>query len=89
MVRLTDRLDMTIVVEWDVKPQIKQNKNLNCKRFLNDSEFSRSICAKSRGEKKMVSATLREISWSFLRESSCLRIFVRGVNAKKRAFFLG
>ena len=30
MVRLTDRHDMTIVVDWDVKPQIKQNKNLNC-----------------------------------------------------------
>ena len=27
VVRLTDRLDMTIVVDWDVKPQ---NKNLNC-----------------------------------------------------------
>ena len=29
VVRLTDRLDMTKVVDWDVKPQIKQNKNLN------------------------------------------------------------
>ena len=27
VVRITD---MTIVVDWDVKPQIKQNKNLNC-----------------------------------------------------------
>ena len=28
MVRLTDRLDMTIGVDWDVKTQIKQtNKN--------------------------------------------------------------
>ena len=26
VVRLTDHLDMTIVVDWDVKPQIKQNK---------------------------------------------------------------
>ena len=24
VVRLTDRLDMTIVVDWDVKPQMKQ-----------------------------------------------------------------
>ena len=24
MVRLSDRLNMTIVVDWDVKPQIKQ-----------------------------------------------------------------
>ena len=30
VVRLTDRLDMTIVVDWDVKPQIKQMKDLNC-----------------------------------------------------------
>ena len=37
MVRLTDCLDMTIGVDWDVKPQIKQNKNLNI--FLNDSGF--------------------------------------------------
>ena len=27
VVRLTVRLDMTIVVDWDVKPQIKQTKN--------------------------------------------------------------
>ena len=26
MVRLTDRLDMTIVVDWDVKPQIRQQE---------------------------------------------------------------
>ena len=26
MVRFTDRLDMTIVVYWDVKPKIKQNQ---------------------------------------------------------------
>ena len=24
VIRLTDRLDMTIVVDWDVKPQMKQ-----------------------------------------------------------------
>ena len=34
----------------------------------------------------MVGANLREISRSFLRESSRLRIFVRGVNAKKELF---
>ena len=34
----------------------------------------------------MVCARLREISRSFLRESSRLRIFVRGVNAKKELF---
>ena len=34
----------------------------------------------------MVCANLREISRSFLRESSRLRIFVRGVNAKNELF---
>ena len=28
MVRLTDRLGKTIVVDWDVKAQIKQNKQI-------------------------------------------------------------
>ena len=37
----------------------------------------------------MVNANLREISRSFFRESSHLRIFVRGVNARKELFFLG
>ena len=27
VVKLTDRLDMTIVVDWDIKPQIKQTKS--------------------------------------------------------------
>ena len=27
-VRLTERFDMTIAVDWDVKPQTKQNKNI-------------------------------------------------------------
>ena len=34
----------------------------------------------------MVCANLRETSRSFFRESSRLRIFVRGVNAKKELF---
>ena len=34
----------------------------------------------------MVCANLREITRSFLRESSRLRIFVRGVNAKTKLF---
>ena len=29
VVRLTDRLDMIIDVDWDVKPQIIQNKTMN------------------------------------------------------------
>ena len=42
----------------------------------------RSSCAKSRGEKKKVGGNLCEK----LRESSRLRNFVRGVNAKKELF---
>ena len=53
----------------------------------NLGEFSRSFSTKS-CEEKMVCASLREISRGFLRESSRLRIFVRGVNAK-RSVFLG
>ena len=56
-------------------------------------ESSRGFSASFRGvspqnlaEKKMVCANLREISRSFLRESSRLRIFVRGVNSKKELF---
>ena len=57
-------------------------------------ESSRSFSAGFHGvsprnigeKKKMVCANLCEISWSFLRESSRLRIFVRGVNAKKELF---
>ena len=29
VVRLTDPLNMTIVVDWDVKPQIKQTKEIS------------------------------------------------------------
>ena len=29
MVRLTDHLDMTIAVDWDIKPQTKQTKNIS------------------------------------------------------------
>ena len=50
MVRSIDRLDMTLVVDWDVTPknQTKQKFKL-LKLFLNVSEFSRRICAKFRG----------------------------------------
>ena len=45
---LTDRLDITIVVDWDVKPQIKQNRkkkswNLNitdlCQHYSGETLF--------------------------------------------------
>ena len=42
--------------------------------------------AENKKKKKKVCMNLREISRSFLRESSRLRIFVRGMNAKKELF---
>ena len=58
------------------------------------SRSSRSFSAAFRGvssrnlaEKKIVCTSLREISRRFLRESSRLRIFVRGLNAKKELVF--
>ena len=74
LVRLTDRLNMTIVVDWDVKPQIKQ-KQKPLDVFLNNSRRN-----------KIIRANLGEISRSFLRESSRLRNFVRRVKAKKDIF---
>ena len=92
MVRLTDRLDMTKVVDWHEKPQIKQTKFILFFE-MTPSGVSWRVFAEFLSEisrrKKMVCANLREISRSFLRESSRLSIFVRGVNAKKKSFFLG
>ena len=34
MVRLTNHLDMTIAVDWDVKPQTKQIRNFIKKSYL-------------------------------------------------------
>ena len=34
MVRLTDRLDLTVVVDSDVKPQIRSNKQTNALCFI-------------------------------------------------------
>ena len=36
VVRLTDRLDMAIAVDWDIKPQTKQNK-INVPGTMNTS----------------------------------------------------
>ena len=37
MVRLTDRLDMTIAVDWDVKQQTKKSKHLA--NYVKETEF--------------------------------------------------
>ena len=42
VVRLTDRLDMTIVVEWDVKPQ-NNNSNNNRFRYINKTSFTNNF----------------------------------------------
>ena len=39
MVRLTDCLDMTIVVDWDVKPQNKQNAILRLRMGFVEKRF--------------------------------------------------
>ena len=82
VVRLTDCLDMTIVVDWDVKPQIKGNKKLNLTFFEMTPSFRGETPRNPAEEKKIVCAGLPEISRSFLRESLRLRFFVRRVNAK-------
>ena len=87
MVMLTDRLDMTIIVDWDVKPKTIQNKKIKLLTFYVMTPSFRGVSARNFAEeKKMVCVNLREISRSFLRESLRLRIFVLGVNAKKELF---
>ena len=41
MVRLTDCFDMTIAVDWDVKPQAKQNKQSTCELKSKMSDLQR------------------------------------------------
>ena len=90
VIRLTDRRDMTIVVDWDVKPQIKQNKKL-----LTFFEMTPKVFAEY----------LRDISWrnsdeisrEFLRENSrrkkwsarkfAFENFCSSSEREKRAFF--
>ena len=69
VVRLTDRLDMTTVVDWDIKQQTKQNMltffELTPRVFAEYlRDISRRHPAKFRrvlAEKKMACANLREI----------------------------
>ena len=39
MVRIADRLDMTIAVEWDIKPQTKQMHYCRCFNFIGKNDF--------------------------------------------------
>ena len=64
----------------------------NLAEKVRDSSWSfsvsfRGVSSRNLAEKKMVCANLREISRSFHREISHLRIFVHGVNAKKELFY--
>ena len=87
VVRLTDRLDMTIVVEWDVKPKIKQYKSLNCCRFLNDSEsfprtfaeFFHEMLRRTKKSARTYANSAKVHVWEFL--------FAEGT--RKKSFFLG
>ena len=83
--KLPDCPDMAIAVEWDVKPQIKQNRNLNSSQSFSAS--FRGVSPRTRGKKK-VCLNLREISRSFLRKSLRLRIFCLRSELEK-SFFLG
>ena len=71
VVSLTDSLDMSIVVDWDVKPQIKQNKKFKLLMFFEMisrvfaeylREISRRNSAKVRGVSH--SARVRGVSHS-------------------------
>ena len=43
VVRLSDRLDMTIAVDWDVKPQTKQNLDGPFSKLYNDFNSMQSL----------------------------------------------
>ena len=73
---LTDRLDMIIVVDWDVKPQIIRNKNLNL-TFFEMTEFSRSA---RNGLHELTRKTPRK----FVFENFCSQS-----EHEKKSFFLG
>ena len=93
VVRLTDRLGMTIVVDWDVKPQIVQNKIWTVNAFLMTPrlfveylhEISQCFSASFRGE-TMVCANLRGV---FSANVRVLRFCSRSEREKKRVFSLG
>ena len=47
VVRLTDRLNMTIVVDWDVKPQIKQTKEIGLAQKKRNEPCHEKTCLRS------------------------------------------
>ena len=47
VVRLTDRLNMTIVVDWDVKPQIKQTKEIGSAQKKRNEPRHEKTCLRS------------------------------------------
>ena len=60
MVGLTDHLNMTIVVDWDVKPTTNQTKQKNkLLKFFKMTPSFRRVSVRKFAEK------LRESSWSF------------------------
>ena len=66
MVGLTDHLNMTIVVDWDVKPQIKQTKKKLLTFFEMTPSFrrvsARKFAEKLRGSSRSFSASFRGVS---------------------------
>ena len=47
VVRLTDLLNMTIVVDWDVKPQIKQTKEIGLAQKKRNEPRHEKTCLRS------------------------------------------
>ena len=79
---------MTIVVDWDVKPQIKQNKNLNCWHFFKwlrvFAEFLREISRRKNGLRELTRNLAEFSPRKFAFENFCSQS-----EREKRAFFLG
>ena len=47
VVRLTDRLNMTIVFDWDIKPQIKQTKEISSAQKIRHEPRHKKTCLRS------------------------------------------
>ena len=58
MVGLTDRLDMTIIVDWDINPLIKQT-NMMFKYFLTANEINKNMYIHSKHCELIIQITYR------------------------------
>ena len=82
MIRLTDHLDMTIVVDWDEKNTNQTKQKFKLLTFFEMTPIFRGVSARNFAEKLRESSPREKKKWSArtyakFRESSRLRIFVR------------